>query len=114
MKTFIRLYLCIFFSINISVHSQWFENNFPSNWHLRNASFIDQNTGFLISQGQDQLFITTNGTGTWDSILFNGLTVDVEFISALTGFVLIDSSGSFSVKSTTNGGNTWSTKALPP
>jgi photosystem II stability/assembly factor-like uncharacterized protein len=102
------LLICMLIS---SLHAQWTDVSLPSPWSLQNASFTDPNNGYVIHQ--NKVFRTTDGGTSWDSISITANTWDVDFVSPTTGFLLTDSAGVFHIRTTTNGGNTWSSDTLP-
>lgn len=104
----------LFLFASLHIHAQWTEVSIPSEWPLQNAAFADANNGYIIVPNYPKMFRTTNGGSSWDSVTFNGGGAwDIDFISPTHGFVLVDSSAVFSVKTTTDGGNSWTNDTLP-
>lgn len=93
--------------------AQWTDVSIPSNWALDKGSFVDDNHGYLTSANYNYLFRTTNGGAVWDSVIIPSGAIDVDFISIDTGFVLINIFSNFSVATTYDRGNSWTTDTLP-
>ncbi len=98
-----------------SVQAQWSDVSTPYPYALTSASFLDDDHGFVISDGYPMMLATTNGGASWDSIIINtGVgAIDIDFISIDTGFVLVDSLGITMLKTTFNGGASWTSDTLP-
>jgi|GEM_PF-4202104 len=77
------------------------------------SSFINPDTGFVLSWEQARILRTTNGGGSWTSQLLD-LSVDkgaqIKFVNPTTGFVRTEKGKIFK---TTDGGNTWSPIPIP-
>lgn len=115
MKTLFTLLVAIpFFMVCANVNAQWTTLSFPSTQALDKAAFPDDNTGYVANSLYNKLWRTQNGGASWDSLTFTAFVNDVDFLSADTGFVLIGQGAtSYSVKSTYNGGDTWTDHPIP-
>ncbi len=115
MKTLFTLLVAIpLFMVCANVNAQWTTLSFPSTQALDKAAFPDDNTGYVANSLYNKLWRTQNGGASWDSITFTAHVNDVDFLSADTGFVLIGQGAtSYSVKSTNNGGDTWTDHPIP-
>ena len=112
MKRFIST-LSLSLTILITTHSQWTDISIPSQWALTQGSFPDDNHGYVVSNYYNYMFRTTNSGATWDSVIIPAGAVDVEFISVDTGFVLINIFSEFSLATTYDRGQSWTTDTLP-
>ncbi|CAF3693578.1 unnamed protein product [Rotaria sp. Silwood1] len=84
----------------------------PLSIHWGEIQFINQNTGWVLSDYD--LYKTTNGGGNWISILHNfgmqiGYFQDYFFLSEQVGWVTIPNG----IAKTTDGGQTWNLKVTP-
>ncbi len=111
---FLSLLLPILLCVN-SVQAQWTDISIPYPYALAKGSFVNDNLGYVMADGYPMIFKTTNGGSSWDSVIINpGVgAIDIEFISADTGFVLVDSGAITMLKTTFNGGNSWISDTLP-
>ena len=85
-------------------------NPYPTAQHLRGASFVSPDTGWLIA-ANGNLLKTVNGGQAWDFQLenFDGNFMDIFFINENEGWIC----GKKKVFRTSDGGDNWETHNLP-
>ncbi|MBS1515072.1 MAG: T9SS type A sorting domain-containing protein [Bacteroidetes bacterium] len=84
-------------------------------WNLLIASsnaygqiqFFDANTGVVVAPSY--FGKSVNGGATWTRVLYDGVNQAMTFINPLTGWI----TGTGGIRKTTDGGDTWSSYALP-
>ncbi|MBN8571232.1 MAG: T9SS type A sorting domain-containing protein [Ignavibacteria bacterium] len=89
--------------------AQWIDQANPTDLDLKDAFFINENTGWMCGRYND-IFVsgpiakTTNGGNNWtlNNTNFSGVTYGLHFFDANTGIV----TGRYTFR-TTNGGNNW-------
>jgi len=87
----------------------WFKLPFDPGYRIYSVFFLDENNGYVGSQGPTGLYKTTDGGLTWASLNTNtgvssSILYDIDFINPDLGFVCYASG---QVARTSNGGATW-------
>ncbi len=90
----------------VSVKAQWTDISIPSNTPITHASFLDDLRGYVASN--TEVWRTADGGMSWDSTTFIGTVIDVDFSNTMNGCILIQGNGFYKIKTTNNGGDTWS------
>ena len=102
-----------------NVKAQWTAMPSISGYHLTDMSFPSEEVGFVVSneigQSSYQVWKTTDGANTWDTIpvpdLYQPEIHDLHFLSETLGFLSVRDNSMFGLDAqlfkTTDGGNTW-------
>ena len=90
--------------------NSWVKLPFQTDYRIYSVFFLNEQLGYVGSQGPSGLYRTTDGGQNWTSIntgtgVTSSILYDIDFINPDTGFVCYASS---QVARTTNGGATWS------
>ena len=86
MKTLIFVFFCLTALISGTANGQWqWISPQPTGYNLRDISFINDNTGYIISDNSI-LFKTTNAANSWSKI------TELEYGNNWTEFMFMDES----------------------
>lgn len=97
----------------INANAQWTDISVPTNHMLTGGTFTDDLRGYVGAQSSNVLWRTLDGGNSWDSTVFAESFIDVDFSSDLNGAVLLHGGTSHSIKTTNDGGTTWTTINFP-
>jgi len=112
IKALILILFLAFLILSPNLNAQWFEQNFPTNEHLRKVRFANEMAGWIL--GNDFIYKTSDGGVSWvpqDSSLGwgNGLYVLNDQVVFYNTYTTNSANWERGIRRTTDGGLTWQT-----